>query len=94
MKSLSIKKDSCSVKELRSDGATRVSDQRDGAMRKSRVVSTLRLLMINHSTKDQLLPHGKLLKVFLKKRRETGAILESRDLIGALKKNPRTSTKS
>jgi hypothetical protein len=65
-------------------------------MRKLRVVSTPRLLMINLFTKDQLLLHGKLLKVFLKDKtkEKTGAILASRELIGANKRKRRTLTKS
>jgi len=89
-----IKEVSCSPKsrnKLR-DGAIRVSDQRAGAMRRSRPRLTPRQLMINHSMKDQPRHPGKLSPRRVRKLKD-GAIRVSDQKAGAMRKLKPKSTK-
>lgn len=74
-----------------------------GAIRRSREENLRRPSTINHSTRDQLKLNGNLMDPshqfttgrshILSLKRETGATPESRELTGATRRRPRTSTR-
>ena len=98
-------KDFCSPRDNKRTGATEESILINGAMRKSREEKVRRLLMINLYTRDQPRLLGKFLvklhqsmtgkshTLLLSKERETGAIPESKEPTGALKRRKRILTR-
>jgi len=98
-------RDSCLSRDNKRTGATEESILINGAMRRLREERVRRQLMINHSMKDQLRLPGKFLVKhhqsmtgkshthLLSKERETGAIPESKEPTGALRRKLRILTR-